>query len=227
MQTRGQPPTADSIPGTGRVRNARVTRVAGAVTFFCHGLYFAAWTAHIPHVKTALGLSSGALGVVLLAAPLGVVAALALAARQLPRWGSRRAVRGAVLGYCVSGALVGLAPSAALLFPALLVWGAFQAVLDVAMNTQGIAVERGQHRRLMSGLHGCWSLGSFSGAGLGAAATGAGVSLSAQQATLSIPIVLAVGLLSLWMIDDVQASPGHERAAAATVTDEPAPAQPG
>jgi MFS family permease len=175
-----------------------------AVTFFSHGLYFAAWTAHIPHLKSTLGLSSSALGFVLLAAPLGVVSALALAAHLLPRWGSRRAVRGAVLGYCATGVLVGLARSPALLFAALYVWGAFQAVLDVAMNTQGIAVERRQDRRVMSGLHGRWSLGSFAGAGLGAAAVGAGVSLSAQQGVLSIPILLAVLGLSLRMVDDVE-----------------------
>jgi fucose permease len=175
-----------------------------AVTFFCHGLYFASWTAHIPHVKSALGLSASALGFVLLAAPLGVVAALALAARLLPRWGSRPSVRAAVVGYCVSGVVVGLAPTPALLFGALFVWGAFQAILDIAMNTQGIAVERRQERRLMSRLHGFWSLGSFAGAGVGAAAVSAGISLSAQQAMLSIPIVLAVTSLSLRMVDDVE-----------------------
>lgn len=200
---------SDSVAAAVRADPDRIARVAVGLTFFCHGLYFAGWAAHIPHVKAALGLSSGELGFVLLAAPLGVVLALAIAARLLPRWGSRRAVRGAVLGYCLSGVLVGLAPSAGLLFAALFVWGAFQAVLDMAMNTQGIAVERRQRRRLMSGLHGCWSLGSFSGAGLGAAAVGAGISLTGQQVILSLPIVLAVGSLSLWMVDDVPAEMHH------------------
>lgn len=204
-----------------RIDRGRLARAAVALTFFCHGLFFAAWTAHIPHVKAALGLSAGELGLVLLAGPLGAVSALTLAARLLPRWGSRRAVRGAVIGYCVAGVFVGLARSAALLFAGLFVWGAFQAVLDVAMNTQAIAVERRQGRRLMSGLHGGWSLGSFSGAGLGAAAVGAGISLSAQQAILSVPIVLAVGALSLGMVDDVPAAPAREP------SQEPAPPRPG
>jgi fucose permease len=185
------------------VGHARSSRVAVSATFFCHGLYFASWTAHIPHVKSALGLSASELGFVLLAAPLGVVAALALAAHLLPRWGSRPAVRGALLGYCLSGVLVGLAATPALVFGALFVWGAFQAILDMAMNTQGIAVERRQDRRLMSGLHGFWSLGSFAGAGVGAAAVSAGMSLTAQQVMLSLPIVLVVTALSLRMVDDV------------------------
>jgi fucose permease len=80
------------------------------------------------------------------------------------------------------------------------------------MNTQGIAVERLAHRRLMSGLHGCWSLGAFSGAALGAAAVGAGISLPAQQVMLTVPIVLLVGTLSLWMVDDVPAAPAEASA---------------
>jgi fucose permease len=110
-----------------------------------------------------------------------------------------------VLGYCLAGVLVGVAASPALLFVALFAWGAFQAVLDMGMNTQGIAVERRQSRRLMSGLHGCWSLGSFAGAGAGAVAVGAGISLSAQQVVLSIPIVLGVIGMSGWMVEDVPA----------------------
>jgi MFS family permease len=212
---------SDALLARRRVDPARIARVAVAATFFCHGLYFAGWAAHIPHVKAALGLSAGELGLVLLAAPLGVVSAMVVAARLLPRWGSRRAVRGGVIGYCLAGVLVGLAPSAALLFGALFVWGAFQAVLDVGMNTQGIAVERLQGRRLMSGLHGGWSLGSFAGAGLGALAVGAGISLTAQQVALSVPIVLVVGGLSLWMVDDVAPSPVD------AATQEGAPVRPG
>jgi MFS family permease len=189
-----------------RLDRGRWTRAAVAVTFFSHGLYFASWTAHIPHVKAALGLSASALGVVLLAGPLGVVSAMVLAAHVLPRLGSRRALRIAVLGYCLAGPLVGLAPTPALLFAALFVWGAFQATLDVAMNTQGISVEHVQNRRLISGLHGCWSLGAFAGAALGTAAVGAGVSLTAQLALLSVPIVVGVGWLSTSMVDDVQPS---------------------
>lgn len=191
-----------------RVRDAgRGARVAVTATFFCHGLYFASWTAHIPAVQARLHLSISGLGAVLLGAPLGVVSALAVAARLLPRVGSRRAIRVALVGYCLTGPLVGLAPIAAFLFASLLVWGAFLATLDAAMNTQGIAVEQAQSRRLMPGLHGAWSLGSFAGAGIGAAAVGAGISLSVQMALLMVPILLLAGALSLRMLDDSQPVP--------------------
>jgi fucose permease len=198
---------SELAPAAALSDRGRWSRAAVAVTFFCHGLYFASWTAHIPHVKAALGLSESALGLVLLSAPLGVVSAMAVAARVLPRFGSRLSTRGAVIGYCLSGPFVGLASSPALLFAALFVWGAFQAVLDMGMNTQGIALEDVQHRRIMSGLHGFWSLGSFAGAAIGAVAVSAGVSLTAQLVALSLPILVAVLGLSVWMVEDPEMPP--------------------
>ena len=68
------------------------------------------------------------------------------------------------------------------------------------MNTQAIAVERTGRQVLMSGLHGGWSVGSFVGAGIGALAVVAGVSLSLQQLILGTTILLVAGLLTTRML---------------------------
>jgi MFS family permease len=120
----------------------------------------------------------------------------------LPRIGSRRVVQIALVGYCAAGPLIGLSGQVVALAGALLVWGAFQGTLDVAMNTQAIAVERAQHRPLMSGLHGSWSIGSFAGAGIGVLAVAAGISLSVQLLVLGTAGLLAVGLLTTRMLPD-------------------------
>jgi MFS family permease len=181
-------------------------RTAVGVTFFCHGFFFASWAAHIPHIKAALGLTNTGLGLVLLAAPMGAVTSLAVAARVLPRFGSRAAIRFAVAGYCLTGPLVGLSSTPGLCALALFLWGAFQAMLDVAMNNQAIALEQAQHRRLMSGLHGRWSLGTLAGAAVGAAGVAAGLSLTAQLAVLAVPIVLLVTWLTRFMVPDAPAA---------------------
>ena len=61
--------------------------------FFVHGMLFASWVAHIPHVKAQLRLGNGALGFALLGAPLGSVLAMMLAAHFLPA--SRQSAHGA------------------------------------------------------------------------------------------------------------------------------------
>lgn len=180
------------------------------MAFFVNGALFASWTAHIPHVKEYLRLTDGALGFALLGAPVGSVLAMLLAARLLPRLGSRLIVRVTLVGYCGAGPLVGLTRSAAELFLALALWGAFMSTLDVSMNTQAISVERRGRRALMPGFHGAWSIGSFAGAALGAAGVAIGLSLSSQLLLLAIPFVVIAGWLSLGMIRDEHPAPDHQ-----------------
>jgi MFS family permease len=170
--------------------------------FFVHGFLFASWTAHIPELQHHLGLSDGRLGLALLGAPVGSVLAMLMAARLLPIVGSRRMVRLALVGYCVSGPFIGLTGSLATFFVAFLLWGFFQGTLDVSMNTQAITVERFSGRVLMPGFHGSWSTGALVGAITGAAAVGIGLTLSEQLLALAIPCLLVVGWLTTRMIPD-------------------------
>jgi MFS family permease len=176
--------------------------VAVVAVFFVHGFLFASWTAHIPDVKAHLHLGDGSLGIALLGAPIGSVLAMVLAARVLPRIGSRQLVRVALAGYCLTGPLVGLSGSVYTFFVAFMVWGAFQGALDVSMNTQAISVEGRAGRRLMPGFHGSWSMGSLAGAGVGVLAVEIGWSLSEQLLLLAVPCLFAVGWLTTRMIPD-------------------------
>jgi MFS family permease len=190
------------------VRSTRWPRIAVTAVFVVHGLLFASWTAHIPDVKAHLGLTDGTLGFALLGAPVGSVLAMILASWLLPRVGSRAVVRVALVGYCAAGPLVGLTGSLPALFAALFAWGAFQGTLDVAMNTQAIAVERTGGRILMSGLHGSWSIGAFAGAGIGALAVAAGITLSLQLLVMGTIAVLVAGLLTAQMLPPAVELPG-------------------
>jgi len=187
-----------------RARSARTQspRIAVTAVFVAHGLLFASWTAHIPHIMRHLGLTDGTLGIALLGAPVGSVTAMLLASYLIPKLGSRRVVQVALVGYCATGPLVGLTGSLAALFGALFIWGAFQGTLDVAMNTQAIVAERASRRLLMSGLHGSWSIGSFAGAGIGALAVGAGLGLTPQLLVLGTVALLGAGLLTSRMLSD-------------------------
>ena len=65
--------------------SVRRPRIAITAVFFLHGLLFASWTAHIPHVKDTLGLSDGTLGFALVGAPIGSVTAMVASSWLLPR----------------------------------------------------------------------------------------------------------------------------------------------
>lgn len=204
---------------------SRWPRIAVTVVFVVHGLVFASWTAHIPDVKAHLGLTDATLGFALLGAPVGSVTAMIAAAYLLPKLGSRGAVQVALVGYCAVGPIMGLTGTMTALFAALFVWGAFQGTLDVAMNTQAIVVERAGRRVLMSGLHGSWSIGSFVGAGIGALAVGAGVTLTTQLLILGTLALLAAGLLTAQMLPDVAQRDNASEAEGAADAEHAAPSR--
>jgi MFS family permease len=76
--------------------------------------------------------------------------------------------RGSTIVFCAALPLPILAPNLFLLVAALLVFGAANGVMDVAMNAHGVAVERRLGRPVMSSYHGMFSLGGLLGGGLAA-----------------------------------------------------------
>ncbi|MEU6174569.1 MFS transporter [Streptantibioticus parmotrematis] len=168
--SRHVPQPGDAVP-----REAVAARRSVFVVFLCFGAVYANWVPRVPQIKHALGLSDSGLGVALLGAPVGTVCAVRLASWAVGRWGSRRVTRcGAVVLSAVLP-LVAVAWNAVTLTTALLLLGAALGLTDVAMNAQGVAVERALRRPVMSGLHGAYSLGGLLGALLGSTAAHLGV----------------------------------------------------
>jgi MFS family permease len=183
-----------------KIETLRRARVAVTLAFAVHGLVGAAWVARIPQIKEHLGLSEGAMGVALLGAPVGVVAAVRFAGRVIARWGSRATTIAAGLTGALSPIPLGLAWDLGSLIFSLLLMGASLGMMDVAMNAQGVAVERGYGRPLMSGLHGSYSIGTLlatlAGAGAAHAAVPVPLHLSAAAAVLvALVLISCRGLL--------------------------------
>ncbi|WP_350348243.1 MFS transporter [Agromyces sp. G08B096] len=185
-------------------RAGRRAQTGVVAVFFSHGLLFASWTAHIPLVKAHIGLDDGALGLGLLGIPAGSLLAVGVSSAVIPRLGSRRLVQLALVGCCAAGPFVGLAGTLWALFAALLVWGLFQGLLDIAMTTQAVAVEKVRDRPIMNGMQASWSIGAFVGAATGAAGVALGTPLTLQLVLIGTP-ALVIGLwLSTRMLADAE-----------------------
>lgn len=173
----------------------RRARLAVSAAFLANGFAFANWAARIPAVKDHVGLSTGTLGVALLGIAIGAVVAMPLAGALLVRFGSRTLTRATLVLACVALPLPALAGSLPALMGALALLGIASGSLDVSMNAQGVMVERGYARPVLAGLHGLWSLGTLTGALIGGAAAGAGISplphLSVVAAVLLVASMIA------------------------------------
>ncbi len=171
---------------SGRV-SAISARNAVALVFALNGFCFATLASRVPDLRGSLDLSNGALGTVLLSVAVGAMVGMPASGHLIERWGAGAVVRlGAGLdlgGLVVAGLLAtaGSAPGAAL---GLFAYGVGAGVWDVAMNVDGAAVERELGRSIMPRFHACWSLGTFTGAGVGAVAAAVGVPLAVHYAVV-------------------------------------------
>jgi MFS family permease len=182
-------------------------RAAVAAAFLIHSTVSGTWAPRLPAIKESLGLSDGELGTALVGLAIGLVAGTRVAGAPIDRFGSRPVMRAGFPLLAATLLLPGLAGTAPTLFLALLVLGFASGALDVAMNAQGIEVERRLGRPILSGLHGLWSVGL--GLGAGAAALAAAAVLDPLPHFAIVAAVLA--LASLVFLRGLLAAEHHVR----------------
>jgi predicted MFS family arabinose efflux permease len=140
-------------------------RAATFAAFFINGAMIGTWVAQIPFVQDRLDVSKSTIGLALLCMASGAMIAMPLTGHVLDRRSSAAVTRTAALVYLPLLALPLFASSPVLLGAALVLFGAANGAMDVAMNAHGVAVERTLHRPIMSSLHAGWSFGGLAGSG--------------------------------------------------------------
>lgn len=148
-------------------RPAEQARAAISVIFLITGALYATWAVNIPGVRDALNLSAAQIGLALLAVGIGSLISMPLTGGWTGRWGSHQITRFLVVAAMLSLIPPFFMPDLLTLFLALVLLGFLNGALDVAMNAQGVTVEQGVGRPVMSRLHAYFSLGGLLGAGLG------------------------------------------------------------
>jgi predicted MFS family arabinose efflux permease len=172
------------------VAHASRARAAVTAVFFLNGIVFASWYSRLPSIQEQLDLGPGTLGLALIGAPVGLLAAQPLTGALAATIGSRRLVAASplLLVAAVAPALAVDAPTLALgTFTA----GAANGVLDVSMNVEGLAVERLSGKRIFNSLHAWFSFGALGGAALGGLAAAAGL-----DPLPHVAIVVALGAVA-------------------------------
>jgi MFS family permease len=142
-------------------------RWSTSLLFFLNGTIVATWATRIPAVQANLKLSTGELGIALLGTAFGALAAMNLSGYLAARFGSRSVTVIASMSLCLMLPQLALAPNLPILVGALVLFGASNGSMDVAMNAQAVAVERHYGRPILNSFHACYSLGGLIGALVG------------------------------------------------------------
>lgn len=149
--------------GTLSLSATKYYRISVSAFFFIQGLVFSSWASRIPDIKDALHLNEAVLGSVLFALPVGQLSAMALSGYLVSRYGSKLVLTVAALLYPAALVGLGAASSIGQLTLGLFLFGITANLCNIAVNTQGVGVERLYNRSIMASFHGLWSLAGFCG----------------------------------------------------------------
>ena len=142
-------------------------RFSIGILFLLCGLNFATWATRIPDFKYLLTLSDAELGTVLMGLPLGSLVSLPLAGWLIAKFNSRIICILAVFLYIVVIPIIGFSRSSYSLFACLFFFGMAGDILNIAMNTQVVALEAKMNKIIMSSFHAIFSIGLMLGSLIG------------------------------------------------------------
>lgn len=163
--------------------------------FFIGGFGTASWAPLVPLLRERLAIGDDVLGLLLLCIGIGSIVTMPLSGFLATRFGCRAVLRILSVLFAVLLLTLAAVDELHLAVVCLLLFGAFMGGIDVTINIAAVIVEKASGRRLMSGMHGFWSVGGFAGAGLYGLWVGI-FSLSALTSTIiASAIILAIVLL--------------------------------
>ena len=193
-------------PAQTRPAYAKAWRNAVFVVFLLNGLGAAAWVSRIPSIRDHLGISITEVGFLLLSVSVGSIVGLIFSSHIVHWLGGRRTILIFIAGCGVALVVIGVGSSVFGSFVFTMIgfalYGMVSGIADVAMNVSGAGSERANGRNIMPWFHACWSLGTVTGAGIGAAAAFAGIDPAIHFAVMAVVIIVGAIIVVRWIPSD-------------------------
>ena len=170
------------------------TQHATRAVFFIGGFGAASWAPLVPLLRQRLAIGEDVLGLLLLCIGIGSLLTMPLSGAAAVRLGCRKVLTFASIAFAFLLFILSQVSDVLLAIPVLLLFGAIMGCIDVVANVQAVIVEKAAGKRLMSGMHGLWSVGGFVGAGLFGIWVG-GLGLTPTVSTLIAAGIMVMAIL--------------------------------
>ena len=143
-------------------------RLGVSTFFFINGFASANWVARLPELQKFYRVDNTNLGLLLLISAVGALIFMPISGILSRKSGSDKVTRTAGLSFCLLIPFLSLFEDFFWIALIFFLYGCILGVLNVAMNTQAVAVERLIQKPVMSSFHALFSIGMALGALTGA-----------------------------------------------------------
>lgn len=186
------------------------SRLAVNIIFFLNGFVHANYYSRLPRIQELYGIDDGIAGLVLLGSSIGALFAMPFTGWVIIRQGSRRITLFGAFAYCILVPFIPLLPAIWTLVFLFFLLGVSAGILDVAMNSQAVLVEKQLQKPIMTSFHALFSVGMMIGAVFGSVFTELGATLFTHLVTISAISVGTVFIARYYLIHDKPEKKDHE-----------------
>lgn len=160
-------------------------RVFLSIFFFLSGVCFSSWASRIPTIKSSFGLNDAELGTILLAMPISSLLGLPLSGFLVSKYDSRWPLSASFIALTLSLTAIGFSDNETLLILSICAFAFSLRILNIAMNTQAITLQKLFDKKINGSFHGLWSTGGIAGVGFSTLLISMDVSMGAHLAMVS------------------------------------------
>jgi MFS family permease len=165
------------------------------VFFFLSGICFSTWTSRIPTIKEFFDYNDAELGTVLLFMPIGSLAGLPLSGWLVSKFDSRQPMTAGVILLAIAMVFIGWAPNTFLLICGVTIFSFSMRIMNIALNTQALTLQKQFEKKINGMFHGLWSTGGIVGIGISTLFVGMNLSMAVHLTIISI-LTIAIALYS-------------------------------
>lgn len=138
-------------------------RIALSAYFLLSGICFSTWASRIPTIKDNFNLDENTLGNLLMVMPASAIVGIPLSGWLVAKFDNRIPLQIASFTFLLSLLFIGFAPSIWWVVFALVVFSVSLRVINIAINTQSIAIQEKFEKKIVGTFHGIWSIGGILG----------------------------------------------------------------
>lgn len=146
-----------------QVRNKQ--RIFLSIFFFLSGFCFSSWTSRIPTIKELFDYNDAELGTILLFMPVSSLIGLPFSGWLVSRYDSRLPLAAGFVMLSMAIVCIGFAPTTVLLVVSICLLSFSFRILNIALNTQAITLQKQFQKKINGSFHGLWSSGGIAGVG--------------------------------------------------------------
>lgn len=168
-------------------------RIALSMFFLVTGFSFATWASRIPTIKSLYDLNDAELGNLLLILPVSSLLGLPISGWLVSKFDSRKPMIVSFVIFNLALALIGFSQSILTLAIAIFFFSFCMRIINIAINTQSISVQKNFTKNIIGSFHGLWSVGGLLGVAFSTLMVKMEVSMYAHTltvATVSMLIIL-------------------------------------